>query len=378
MPQNRILPTLVVATALPLLCWAQAPAPAPAPATTPGTTTTEAAPAPPTEAEQTLDAAIEKIQKIQAVEAEVQQDVRMLGQKFQVKGRFLRAPQYRVYLLLELSGLGNAKGTMLQVCDGVTFWDYKKVLDQPDLRKRTLAPIVEKLESPDCDAELRDRVMSSLGFAGPDALLVGLRKAVSFTQKEEGELGGKKVWVLRGRWSDRASLTGPDQPPMRTNDPLPPYVPSLVSVWIGQEDGWPYQVKLSGRALSIMERSKDTREIGPDGRPVGRQVAPPSVQPSEITLTYSRVQLDPRLTPDQFAFQPPNDPNIRVIDETQVIANDLANVLAERAARRKAEAARDGSTDLPQPITVPRPPADASPLPSPTGGATPTAPATPK
>jgi outer membrane lipoprotein-sorting protein len=377
MPQNRTLLALVTAAALPLLALAQTPDPAAPSAGTPATAP-EAAKPEPTEAEKVLDEAIDKVKKVQAVAANVQQDVEILGQKFQIKGRYLRAPQYRVYLLLELTGLGNARGTMLQVCDGATFWDYKKVLDQPDLRKRTLAPIIEKLESPDADAELRDRVLSSLGFAGPDALLVGLRKAVHFNQKEEGELDGRKVWIIRGRWTDLASLTSPDQPPLRLADPIPPYVPSLVYAWIGQEDGWPYRVELSGRKLGVMEQRKDIREIGPDGRPVGRPITPPNVQPSKIILTYSQVELDPRLTPDQFAFQPPNDPNIRVIDETQMIANDLTNVLAERAARRKAEAAREGATDLDRSIPVPTPPADAAPSAPPAAVGTPAAPPTPK
>ena len=77
MPNHRIVLTLAVAVALPLLALAQAPPPGQVP------------PAPPTPAEQTLDAAIEKLKAITSVRADIRQDVDMLGQKFSVVGQYL-------------------------------------------------------------------------------------------------------------------------------------------------------------------------------------------------------------------------------------------------------------------------------------------------
>ena len=55
----------------------------------------------------------------------------------------------------------------------------------------SIKPIFERLNSPEIDAKTRDQIMTQMGFAGPDALLVGLRKSVKFDQKEEGTLDGK-------------------------------------------------------------------------------------------------------------------------------------------------------------------------------------------
>jgi hypothetical protein len=358
MPTNRIAATLAVALVLPLAAVGQAPSPGPVPSPA-APEPTKAAPAPPTEAEATIDAAIAKLKAVPTMAATIKQDVKLLGMKYQVVGQYLRAPDYRVRLRLDIQGLGDVTGTMQQVCDGRTFWELRRVLDATDIYKREMQPILQQLSRPECDAELRDQVLSTLGFSGPDALLAGLRGAIGFDQKEEAELDGRKVWIVRGQWKDRARLTSPNQPPLPPIGPLPPYIPSIAEVWLDQETGWPHRVKLTGKAPSLLESKKDMREVGPDGKPIGRPITPPKVDPSEIVLAYTEVQMSATIDPLEFAFTPPQ--GAQVIDQTQAITTDLTNALAERVARKKAEAAREGGLELPAPISVPRPPADAVP-----------------
>ncbi|MBX6311545.1 MAG: hypothetical protein IRY99_01270, partial [Isosphaeraceae bacterium] len=303
-------------------------------------------PAPPTEAETTLDAALTKLKAHQTIAAEILEQVDMLSQKFRLKGRFLKAPGYRVYLSLTLEGLGDASGTTLQVCDGTALWDYSKILDiPPSCRKLTLAPILKKLESPDCDPDLRTMVLTQFGFSGPDTLLEGLRKSVAFNQKAETTLEGRKVWELRGEWKDRAALALPA-------GAFPPYVPSVVAVWVDQETGFPYRVEVSGRSQSLLELQKrDNRPLGPDGRPIGAKTAPQRERPSKIILTYSDVKLDQPIEDAQFAFQPGNIP---VDDATERYVSELEKAITDRALQKKAEAAKAGANDLPA-IPVPAP-----------------------
>jgi outer membrane lipoprotein-sorting protein len=323
----------------------------------PSTGPAPAAPAPPTEAEKTLDEALAKIKALKSVSAKVRQDGKMLGQQFRIDGQYLKGPANQVYMLLELSGLGDIEGTMLQVSDGQVLWEFKKILDQSDIRKRTLGPILEKLNDPDCDPELREQVLAQLGFVGPEALIGGLRKAIEFYGKEAGTLDGKAIWIIRGRWKDRASLAGPNQPALPPTGPLPPYVPSLAEVWVGQEDGWPYFVKLYGQSPGIMRGQKQREiELGPDGRPVGPAVQVDQPTPSEIRMTFSEVAFNPELRPEQFAYQPPDGAN--VVDETQPIVNGLTAALANKAAQRKAEEAKAGP-ELPSTLRVPSPPSES-------------------
>jgi outer membrane lipoprotein-sorting protein len=374
MPTNRIAATLAVALVLPLAAVAVGQAPGPAPSPPPAGPEAPKADAPPTEAEAAIDAAIAKLEAVPSMAANIKQDVKLLGLKYQVVGQYLRAPDYRIRLRLDIQGLGDVTGTMQQVCDGRVFWEVRKVLDATDIYKREMQPILQQLARPECDDELRTQVLSTLGFSGPDALLAGLRGAIGFDQKEEAELDGRKVWIVRGQWKDRARLTSPNQPPLPPIGPLPPYIPSLAEVWIDQETGWPHRVKLTGKAPSLLESKKDMREVGPDGKPIGRPIAAPKVDPSEIVLAYTEVQVSPTIDPLEFSFTPPQ--GAQVIDQTQAIATDLTNALAERAARKKAEAAREGGLELPAPIAVPRPPADAVPANQPATESTVPAPAT--
>lgn len=360
MPKNRLIPFFAVAILLPLLAPAQGVAPRPGSPPAPPTIT-EAKPAEPTPAEAQIDEAIEKLKALKGVSADVTQTVKMLGQQFQLKGKYLKAEPHRVLMSLTLSGLGDASGTMIQVCDGKTLWDYSKILDAQSCQRLEIPGILKALANPDCDENLRESIITRLNLAGPETLLTGLRKTVEFDTQSPDTIDGKEVWVLGGTWKDRAALTSPGQEAIPPTAPLPPYVPSLVKLYLGKEDGWPYRVKMTGRAASIMELKKKIQQTGPDGRPVGRATSLPKDPPSEIVLTYSNVELNPTFDSDPFAFQPPKD--LRVDDTTEKTMAELTATLNELAARKKAEAAKNSGDDLPGGLTVPRLGPDSSALP---------------
>jgi len=334
MPKNRILATIaIVALVLPW-AWAQSGTPDPAAATAPA-----ASPTPPgelAEAEKVLDAAIAKVSALRAVSANILQSVTMLGQRFEVKGRYLKAPKNRVYLLLEVFGLPDARGKMLQVCDGETLWDYQQVFETKIYHKfQKVDQILDKLKSPELDAAVRDQVVTQLGLAGPEVLLVGLRKAIKFDQRDAGTLDGRPVDIIRGTWLRPEGLAGPNLTPQQQLAPLPSFVPSLVTVYLGHEDGWPYKVVLVGRQPSIL--MEDTRPIGPDGRRLGsiKLIQKPLV--TRMELIYSDVTLNPSLKDTDFAFQAPT--GVRVEDGTEAVLDNLEKAIQSKIAQKKAEGA---------------------------------------
>ncbi len=112
--------------------------------------------------------AILKIAKLQSVSATIEQDVEMLNQKFKITGDYKKAPNHRIYSSLKISdGLPDSSGTFLQVCDGETLWDYELVLEQPFYRRLTIKPILERLNSPDLDREIRTMAMTPVGPGRP-------------------------------------------------------------------------------------------------------------------------------------------------------------------------------------------------------------------
>ncbi len=336
---------------------AQAPQPPQAPAAASASgKPAEPAQEPPTEAERLIDLAIKKIAGLRSVSADMVQEVQMLKQSFSIKGRYLKAPSSRIYLQLTVTGLPDSSGTMLQVCDGETKWDYQRILETQNYRKLSIKPIFDRLNSPEIDAKTRDQVMTQLGFAGPEALLMGLRKSVKFDQKEEDTLDGKPVWVLRGTWRNRNGLVGPDQRPLPPTGPLPAFVPSLATLYLGRKDGWPYKMVLVGKIPTILQ---DTRRIGPDGRPIGSRASIEKIEPSTIRLTYSNVQLDPAIRPEEFAFQAP--PGASVEDETETTLKILDQAIQIQAMQKRAEAAKQEGPVLDQSIEIPKVPADPTP-----------------
>ena len=148
---------------------------------------------PPLRPSDSSTAAIKKLAKLQSVTADLLQTIEMLNVKFTVNGRYLRAPKDRVKLQLTVDGLADGSGTSLQVCDGETLWEYQQILDKQYYRKLSIKPILERLNSPDLDPRIKTLAITQMGLAGPELLLVGLRKTIKFDLKEEAELDGRKV-----------------------------------------------------------------------------------------------------------------------------------------------------------------------------------------
>ncbi len=374
MPKNRIFSALGVALLIPVLAWAQAPAPEPPASPKPTAEPAAGAPAqpatapaaaavpelPPTEVELFLDDAIKAVAALKTVSADVVQKVDMLDQKFEISGRYRKGLDNRLYLLLKIHGLPAASGELLQVCDGQTLWDYQVILDAKSYRKIEIAKVLERLKSPELDEEIRNGVTTQLYLKGPDELLKGLRKGVRFDQKESVTIDGKDYWRIAGEWKSREGLYGPNQAIPPPTAPLPPFVPSLVVVYLGKQDSWPYKVELIGRTPSVV---MDNRRIGPDGRPQGTLSTIQKVKPTRIEINYTNVLLNTDLRAAEFDWQPPSD--VKFEDGTPAILSTLDQAIQLRAAKKKAEAAKSEDPLLKSPIEVPRAsdPGPAAPAP---------------
>jgi hypothetical protein len=315
---------------------------------------------PPTPSEIDIDKAIKKIASLSSVAAELVEEINMLNQKFSIRGTYRKGPNNLVYLRLTVSGLADSVATTLQVCDGETLWDYQVVLDTPFYQKKSVKPIIERLQSPELNPKLRDQAMTQLGMSGPETLLVGLRRLIKFDLKEEGELDGMKVWKFRGTWRSRQGLVGPDTRPVAAGGFLPPYIPMDATLYLGKEDGWPYKLVLVGRKPSVLF---ETRRIGPDGRPVGAKSSIEKVTPSEITLSYKDVKFNTKLRLEEFAFQAP--PTANVDDSTEAIVKMLDQAIQMEIQRKKNEAAKKDGPVLDKTIDVPPTPPDPTAPPRP-------------
>ena len=360
----RALPFLLVVLTvgwLPECSMAQGPmgGPGQAPPAQPGSPAAEKPEEPPTSAERDIDEAIKKVAGLKSVSAEMVQEVNMLNQKYSIKGTYRKGPENLVYLRLAIAGLADSEATSLQVCDGETLWDYQVVLTSPFYRKMSIKPVLERLRSPELDPTLRQRAITQMGMSGPETVLLGLRKSMKFNLKEEGELDGKKMWKFRGTWRSRQGLVGLDGRPVAAGGFLPLYIPMDATLYLGKEDGWPYQLVLVGRKPSILE----TRRTGPDGRPISVKGVIDKATPSEIKLVYKDVKLNTKLRLEEFAFQPP--PTANVDDSTEALIKGLDQAIQVEIQRKKNEAAKKEAPPLDQAPAVPGAPAETTPAPRP-------------
>lgn len=308
---------------------------------------------PATPSETVIDEAKAKIAALRSCSAELQERVDMLNQHITLRGRYLKAPEHRLYFQLTVAGLPGAAGSALQVCDGETRWDYQAVLEQQMYYKFSIKPVLERLESPDLDPQFKEQFQDSMGFAGPETLLLGLRKTFRFEQeKQDGQLGDRPVWILRGTWKRdvRQGLTGPDQRQVAANGLLPPYIPMDAILYLGKEDGWPYKLELTGRPQTALI---DTRKVGPDGQRIGSRSSIEKVPQTVIVLEYTNVKLNPALNPADFAFQAPS--NASVEDGTEMIVRQLDTTIARQAEMKKAEAAKKEGPVLEKALDIPLP-----------------------
>jgi len=367
------LATPLIAALTTVASFGQAPGnPAPSqptvagdPAGAPGLKPATAAEEPPTEAEKQIDAAVPKVAALKAVSATLTQDVWMLGRSFQVKGRYMKAPGSRVYLRLDVAGLPGSTGTMLQVSNGSVLWNFQKLLDSQSYSKLSVKPVLERLQAPEVDKQIREQILSSLGFAGPEMLLSGVRKAMRFDQIGEGDLDGRPVWIARGGWRDRTGLAVPEGRPVPPIGMLPAYIPSLATLTFDKENGWPYKLELRGRPETMLI---DNRAVTLDGQRIAPRITgekQEKQEPSDLLLVYSDVKFDPSLSDADFAFQAP--PDAAVEDNTDILLQGLGRMIEAQVQQKRMEAANAAAA---APAASPAKPAEAPPA----AGTPPTAP----
>ncbi len=339
---------------------AQIPTPAGAPTAPPGLTTS-AKEEPPTPAESFIDEAERRLTVLRSCSADLQEQVDLLSEHISLKGRYLKAPENRLYFQLTVAGLPDASGSSLQISDGETRWDYQAILDQQMYSKYSIKPVMERLNSPDLDSRIKEQFRDGMGFAGPETLLQGLRKTFRFEQdKIEGKLGDRSVWILRGTWKRdaRQNITGPEQRRMAANGLLPPYIPMDATLYLGKDDAWPYKLELVGRPQTSLI---DTRKVGPDGQRIGSRSSIEKIPQTRIVLEFTNVKLNPTLGPASFAFQAPS--NASVEDLTETIVKQLDVAIARSAELKKADADRKDGPVLEKSLEIPLPSGDAAAAP---------------
>ena len=138
----------------------------------------------------------------------------MLNERFTFKGTFRKGPGQRVFLRLAVGGANGSELTTLQLCDGTTLWDYRKASTEWSSRRLSIKPILKRLASPDLDRQDQELIISEIGFAGPETLLIELRKLFKFDTLDE-DSGHRRRQIglgVHGTWKRGPGLQELDPP----------------------------------------------------------------------------------------------------------------------------------------------------------------------
>ncbi len=180
----------------------------------------------------------------------IRQQGELFGRQITGEGRYFelrQGPIPRIHLELTME-VGPVSTSLVQVCNGTTLWTYRKLPNSESLSKVDAVRAITALEQ--AAGKLpRDAIASSPGLGGLARLIRGLNARFEFTSVTADQLGGLPVWKLSGGWksAELARLLPKQKDAIekgRLPDlaGLPGQLPDNVTLFLGQEDCFPFRI----------------------------------------------------------------------------------------------------------------------------------------
>ena len=250
-----------------------------------------------------LESAVRAVETRHFISARVKQQGELIGHQITGEGRYFELrqgliPSIRLELTVEV---GSVSTSLVQVCNGITFWTYQKLPNRETLSKIDAVLAVTALEH--AAGKLpREAIASLPGLGGLGRLIRGLNSHFEFTSVAADQLSGLPVWKLSGEWkpAELARLL-PNQKDAiekgRTPDltRLPAHLPDSVTLFLGQEDCFPFRIDY----LRSVPGASPRRLIG---------------------LEFFELNFNGPIDSGQFIFTPSN---LEIIDRTKEFVDSL-------------------------------------------------------
>lgn len=201
------------------------------------------------QAERIVSATLATLGRVGSISARVRQKVRVGDRVLVGAGRYVQSglgedQRYR----FEVSMKGDTETfDILEVCDGLFAWSYRRIGTQP--------PQLERIDV----RRVRDRVRQlqpgnddavSPHLGGMQRTLALVRSWFRFVAVEPAGMDDMPVWKVEGRWHPESLATLlPDQADAATRPggiapaELPDGMPWSVRLWIGKRDLLPFRVE---------------------------------------------------------------------------------------------------------------------------------------
>jgi len=204
------------------------------------------------QAERIVAGALLALERADPFVAKIRQKARIGDRVLTGPGRYVQAgvgdaQRYRFESRLECD---TESFELLEVCDGLFAWRYKRNAGEaPGLSRVDVRRVREKLE--DLKVPETDSAVRYLG--GLQRTLWAIREWFRFTAAESADLDGLPAWRVEGRWDGaKLALVQPHlaeaarKPEGIQPHELPDGVPWSVRLWIGRGDLLPRRVEWLG------------------------------------------------------------------------------------------------------------------------------------
>ncbi|HEX6985748.1 MAG TPA: hypothetical protein VF170_10235, partial [Planctomycetaceae bacterium] len=239
-----------------------------------------AQPAPaPADAATLLRQAREKLAGYRTLKAKMTETVEFGPRRFKAEGDYLQGADNRVRVDLTVA-IGENKGRLLQVSDGLVLWTVYDIGPKPRITRRDINQILAAAKGADAKATQ----LAELGLGGMPALLASIERSMDFKPPLTAEVEGRTFYVLEGEWKPELRQQFQNQAqqlpnPTTEQRPLPAHVPDLVRIYLDAETFFPYRIRYLKRSGA------------------------PGVEPSPVlTLDFRDIVVNASLDPSEFQY----------------------------------------------------------------------------
>ena len=268
--------------------------------------TTDSSQSTPPKPQTLLDNAVRSVESRQFISARVKQQGELVGHQITGEGRYYELRQGPIPSIhFEVTAeIGSATTSLVQVCNGTTFWSHRKLPTWDVLYKIDAVRATAALERARSTLP-HEALTSAPGLGGLGRLLRGLNSRFEFTAVVAEQLGGLPVWKLNGGWKpDQLARLLPNQKEAIANGRkpdlahLPAHLPDSVALFLCQEDCFPFRVDY----LRSLPKSSPRLLLG---------------------LEFFELNFNGPIDSGQFLFAPGS--NLQIIDRTEEFVHSLGD-----------------------------------------------------
>lgn len=254
----------------------------------------------------TLEGARDKLISYRSIKAQIIETVAIGPRRFRLEGSYLQGTDLRLRLEYDLE-VGNTKARLLEVCDGQILWTHQTIGSEEQVTRRNVRQILSAAGS--AGHTPQNLLTAELGLGGLPGLLAGIQKSVQFEKQWEQDVNGETFVAIEGGWKKtfRSKFLGPDP---ADDQPLPPFVPDLVRVYLEQESLFP-------RRILYAKQDEDGKR-----RPM-------------VSLDFVSMEVNEPIAEDAFDYTPPE----------KVARTDVTQAYINRFAPKQEEGGNDSATE---------------------------------